>query len=538
MESIKKQEGEISPPISQHQTITFPEEGLTFDSNFDSGNMASVEKKSQSNFEIVPASDCQDLGIKTESFRVWFYFSISNDLNNLNLKLSIKNLSLFLKETFSKGHIPAYHVDGENEGALYDRKWSRLSKKENNFVFEEEATGIKLSFTFALKASEKVYFAFSFPWSYQDNLNYIKTLKILYKNHPKIYFKAETMVTSLEQRKINLLTITSNKNQSLMKEKTIQRHLFKKPNNRPYKFTNKKYIVISARVHPGESPSSYILQGCIDFALNNLTFLDNFVLVVIPMLNPDGVFRGYYRLDTNGKNLNRVYHSSYFVKYPAIFALKRLISYLNEENRLFAFFDLHAHNIIEKGFLFGNKAENLSDHLEIILIPKIMSLISPKFEIKNCKFESKATLIEPKSPEKGSELKEEEKIEISKNKEKTLEIKEKEDNDKEIGEKVKLKTEAFPIAKTHFFKHEGLKLSYTFECSYNGGFLTDTSNFEEFKNSENFFFFDRDGFKESGTHLMMSVFESNGLNSKSILEQYGFKTVHELKLYLQNKGGL
>ena len=298
-------------------------------------------------------------------------------------------------------------------------------------------------------------------------------------------------------------------------------------------------------MHPGESPASYVLQGCLDYILNNLTFLDNFVLVVVPMLNPDGVFRGYYRLDTNGKNLNRVYHSSYYVKYPAIFALKRVINYLKEENRLLSYFDLHAHNIIDKSFLFGNKAESLDDHLEIILIPKIMSMISAKFELKNCKFESKGVSIEPKNSngkeERGQEERgnEEIKTEDKDNNEKTNEIIEDTCKDKKEDKVLPLneeKKEVYPVAKTHFFKHEGLKLSYTFECSYNGGFLTNRC--EDLKNSEDFFHFDRNGFKECGRHLIMSILESNGKNDKSILEPFGYKSIYELKQSLQKNGGL
>lgn len=58
----------------------------------------------------------------------------------------------------------------------------------------------------------------------------------------------------------------------------------------------KKYIVLSARVHPGESNSSWVMRGLLFHLTSthpNAQFLrDRFVFKIIPMLNPDGVIHG------------------------------------------------------------------------------------------------------------------------------------------------------------------------------------------------------------------------------------------------------
>ena len=62
---------------------------------------------------------------------------------------------------------------------------------------------------------------------------------------------------------------------------------------------------MSARVHPGESPSSYAIEGALRFLLDekdcrSYLLRKNFLIKIIPMLNPDGVFHGMFRTDTNG----------------------------------------------------------------------------------------------------------------------------------------------------------------------------------------------------------------------------------------------
>ena len=72
---------------------------------------------------------------------------------------------------------------------------------------------------------------------------------------------------------------------------------------------DKGYIIITARIHPGESVSSYVTNGIIEFLLSNddkaRKLRQNFVFKIIPMLNPDVVIHGNYRSNISGYDLNR-----------------------------------------------------------------------------------------------------------------------------------------------------------------------------------------------------------------------------------------
>jgi hypothetical protein len=78
------------------------------------------------------------------------------------------------------------------------------------------------------------------------------------------------------------------------------------------------------------------------------------VFKIVPCLNPDGVARGYWRVDTNNKNLNRVYSDPDPKLYPTIFAVRHAIVYENLLGNLFAYIDLHGHATKRGCFVFGN----------------------------------------------------------------------------------------------------------------------------------------------------------------------------------------
>lgn len=96
----------------------------------------------------------------------------------------------------------------------------------------------------------------------------------------------------------------------------------------PCKAAGKRACVVSARVHPGETPGSYMLDGIVGLLTRGLgdprtrALLDGWVWYILPCLNPDGVQRGHYRLDTLGANLNRFYRSPSPSAQPSIHAIK------------------------------------------------------------------------------------------------------------------------------------------------------------------------------------------------------------------------
>ena len=64
----------------------------------------------------------------------------------------------------------------------------------------------------------------------------------------------------------------------------------------PDDLRGRKGIVISARVHPGETNSSWMMRGLLNFLTSQSCeakyLRDNFVIKIVPMINPDGVIIG------------------------------------------------------------------------------------------------------------------------------------------------------------------------------------------------------------------------------------------------------
>jgi len=71
----------------------------------------------------------------------------------------------------------------------------------------------------------------------------------------------------------------------------------------------KKVIFITARIHQGEVQGSWMAKGIIDFLIGNYSdsriLRSNFIFVIIPMLNIDGVRYGNHRCSIIGNQIIR-----------------------------------------------------------------------------------------------------------------------------------------------------------------------------------------------------------------------------------------
>jgi len=73
--------------------------------------------------------------------------------------------------------------------------------------------------------------------------------------------------------------------------------------------SKKKAMLITSRVHPGETQSSFALEGMVHFLVSDCQeakdLRSKYIFYVVPMLNPDGVIHGNQRVDLLGYDLNR-----------------------------------------------------------------------------------------------------------------------------------------------------------------------------------------------------------------------------------------
>ena len=123
-------------------------------------------------------------------------------------------------------------------------------------------------------------------------------------------------------------------------------------------------VLLSSRVHPGETNASWALDGLLAFITSDLPAAVQLrqwcVFKIVPMLNIDGVVEGNYRTNLSGLDLNRYWAKTSALQHPTIHFTKQLMFEMRQSGQpLSVVIDWHGHSTMSSTGLYGcNESES------------------------------------------------------------------------------------------------------------------------------------------------------------------------------------
>nr|XP_035108869.2 cytosolic carboxypeptidase 6 isoform X6 [Callithrix jacchus] len=347
-----------------------PKKGhLIFDACFESGNLGRVDHVSEFEYDLFIRPDTCN-----PRFRVWFNFTVENVKESqvrkivdtfravLRVIFNIVNFSK-TKSLYRDGMAPMVKSTSRP-------KWQRLPPK-NVYYYRcpDHRKNYVMSFAFCFDREEDIYqFAYCYPYTYTRFQHYLDSLQ----KRNMDYFFREQLGQSVQQRQLDLLTITSPDN---LREGA-----------------ERKVVFITGRVHPGETPSSFVCQGIINFLVSQhpiaRVLREYLVFKIAPMLNPDGVYLGNYRCSLMGFDLNRHWLDPSPWAHPTLHGVKQLIiqMYNDPKTSLEFYIDIHAHSTMMNGFMYGNIFEDEERFQRQAIFPKLLCQNAEDFSYSSTSF--------------------------------------------------------------------------------------------------------------------------------------------------------
>ncbi|XP_013134662.1 PREDICTED: cytosolic carboxypeptidase 2-like [Papilio polytes] len=344
---------------------------LRFESRFESGNLAKAIRITSAYYELHLRTD-----LYTNRHMQWFYFRVTNTKKQTMYRFSIVNLSK-AESLYNEGMRPLLY--STKDAQLHSIGWRRcgdnIAYYKNDSSCEEEEQFPSYTLTFNIEfphTDDAVYIAHCYPYTYSDLQEYLSRLQA----HPvkSTYSKLRLLCRTLAGNNVYYLTITAPQNTNELEQK------------------KKKAVIITARVHPGETPASWMMKGFMDYLTGDTNqareLREKFIFKLVPMLNPDGVIVGNNRCSLTGKDLNRQYRTVIRETYPPVWHTKVMIRRLQEECGVAMYVDLHAHSRKHNVFIYGCESRRNSDrYLQEQVFPLMLHKnAADKFSFENCKF--------------------------------------------------------------------------------------------------------------------------------------------------------
>ncbi|XP_062471495.1 cytosolic carboxypeptidase 3 isoform X2 [Pezoporus occidentalis] len=347
-----------------------PQEGdntLIFEARFESGNLQKVVKVNEFEYQLTLRTD-----LYTSRHTQWYYFQVSNTQAGMPYRFTIVN---FTKRNSLYKHGLRPLLYSETDAQEHKVGWRRTGndiKYYKTNVGQDGRQYFSLTWTFQFPYDQDTcYFAHCYPYTYSNLQEYLMAIS---KDPVKSKFcKIHILCHSLAGNTVYALTITNLSTSD--------------------KDTKRKAVILTARVHPGETNSSWIMKGFLDYILGDSgraqLLRDSFVFKVVPMLNPDGVIVGNHRCSLTGQDLNRKYKSRGKKIYPSIWYTREMIKRVMGERDVFMYCDIHGHNRKQNVFMYGceRRPQVKAPYVHPRVFPLLLSKSCPdKFSFPDCRF--------------------------------------------------------------------------------------------------------------------------------------------------------
>lgn len=354
------------PPASARR----PKGGLYFQSQFECGNLARAVYVGRNEFDLMVCDDRN-----TRGHTQWYFFGVYNAKPNLEYTFNIINFEKS-DSLYNQGMLPVllsqHGVESNSNTSGWYRTGSNVCYYQNPWRKSNGRSTFSLSFSVRFPDSGACYLAYSVPYTHSGDL--MSDLKSIMDDSTRAQWvtSESTLCMSLAGERLPLFEITDDSDSTAVEDK--------------------KVAVISARVHPGEAVSSWMMRGVLFFLTGpspeaaELRRVFRFKLV--PMINVDGVVLGNYRCSFAGVDLNRQYRDPSRAIVPEVYYLKELLA----DPQTFLFCDLHGHSNKKDVFMYGCPGipPNCRDPEAVVgtekLWPLLVSEINPSFNFSSCTF--------------------------------------------------------------------------------------------------------------------------------------------------------
>ena len=250
------------------------------------------------------------------------------------------------------------------------------------YVYEDEESQstylntLSFSYTFEYD-NDTVFFSYFQPYTYDDLKDYLYILEKKRDECPQLKncLRVQKLCHTIDKNICYVLTISDNVYEANM---------------------HKQVVFMTGRVHPGESNSSFMVQGVIDFLMQPhckeaQALRELFIFKIVPMLNPDGVINGNYRCNILGVDLNRRWTNPSKLLHPTIYYSKMLAKSCSADHSILLYCDFHGHSRKRNVFMYGCACpqSDINQHKNnnlIRLIPYLFGQRNKLFSFPDCKF--------------------------------------------------------------------------------------------------------------------------------------------------------